>query len=102
MAVEYVRPECVTALPERGEGRNHDLVMVGKSKKAQVTVCVEAKPTSHSERPSAPISGRRNKRRKRSIDGRACLTEYKLSSALYLERRQIVRWIHGEPSDTNS
>ena len=43
MAVEYVRPECVTALPERGEGRNHDLVMVGKSKKAQVTVCVEAK-----------------------------------------------------------
>jgi hypothetical protein len=43
MAVEYVRPECVTAFPERGEGRNHDLVMVGKSKRAQVTVCVEAK-----------------------------------------------------------
>ncbi len=43
MTVEYARPECVTALPKRGEGRNHDLVMVGRSKKTRVTVCVEAK-----------------------------------------------------------
>ena len=36
-------PELVTALPERGEGRNHDLTLVGKTPRESVTICVEAK-----------------------------------------------------------
>jgi len=36
-------PEQVTALPERGEGRNHDLSLVGNTDTEQVTVTVEAK-----------------------------------------------------------
>lgn len=37
------RPEHVTPLPERGEGRNHDLWLVGETSAGKVTVCVEAK-----------------------------------------------------------
>jgi len=37
------RPEYVTPLPERGEGRNHDLWLLGRTPAGQVTVCVEAK-----------------------------------------------------------
>lgn len=36
-------PELVTALPERGEGRNHDLALVGRTPREQVTICIEAK-----------------------------------------------------------
>ena len=36
-------PELVTALPERGEGRNHDLALVGQTPQESVTICVEAK-----------------------------------------------------------
>jgi hypothetical protein len=36
-------PELVTALPERGEGRNHDLALIGQTPRESVTVCVEAK-----------------------------------------------------------
>lgn len=36
-------PELVTRLPERGEGRNHDLWLLGRTNREQVTVCVEAK-----------------------------------------------------------
>lgn len=36
-------PEHVTSLPERGEGRNHDLWLLGQTAAGQVTVCVEAK-----------------------------------------------------------
>lgn len=36
-------PELVTALPERGEGRNHDLALVGQTPRESVTICVEAK-----------------------------------------------------------
>ena len=36
-------PELVTALPERGEGRNHDLALIGKTDSVSVTICVEAK-----------------------------------------------------------
>ena len=36
-------PELVTALPERGEGRNHDLALVGKTPRESVTICIEAK-----------------------------------------------------------
>jgi hypothetical protein len=36
-------PEFVTALPERGEGRNHDLWLRGRSTGGPLTVCVEAK-----------------------------------------------------------
>jgi hypothetical protein len=35
-------PEFVTGLPERGEGRNHDLVLHGQADRP-VTLCVEAK-----------------------------------------------------------
>lgn len=36
-------PEKVTRLPERGEGRNHDLALIGYTDAEQVTVCIEAK-----------------------------------------------------------
>ena len=36
-------PELVTPLPERGEGRNHDLALVGETPREKVTICVEAK-----------------------------------------------------------
>ena len=36
-------PEHVTRLPERGEGRNHDLALLGKTIDGNVTICVEAK-----------------------------------------------------------
>jgi hypothetical protein len=43
--IEFVRgvPEHVTALPIRGEGRNHDLWLLGRTAGETVTVCVEAK-----------------------------------------------------------
>lgn len=37
------RPELVTRLPEPGEGRNHDLWILGKTPLEQVTICIEAK-----------------------------------------------------------
>ena len=36
-------PELVTPLPERGEGRNHDLWILGKTPRESITICVEAK-----------------------------------------------------------
>jgi hypothetical protein len=36
-------PELVTALPERGEGRNHDLALIGTTVDEQVTITIEAK-----------------------------------------------------------
>ena len=36
-------PEKVTSLPERGEGRNHDIVLQGKTSEEFFTVCIEAK-----------------------------------------------------------
>ena len=36
-------PERVTSLPERGEGRNHDLWLLGRTRREQVTICIEAK-----------------------------------------------------------
>lgn len=36
-------PEFVTNLPERGEGRNHDLWLFGKTRNESVTLCIEAK-----------------------------------------------------------
>jgi hypothetical protein len=37
------QPEQVTPLPERGEGRNHDLWLTGSTTHGKLTVCVEAK-----------------------------------------------------------
>jgi len=37
------QPELVTTLPERGEGRNHDLWLRALCLAGSVTVCVEAK-----------------------------------------------------------
>jgi len=36
-------PELVTSLPERGEGRNHDLSLIATTQNEQVTVTIEAK-----------------------------------------------------------
>jgi len=36
-------PELVTPLPERGEGRNHDLALKGQTDKESVTITIEAK-----------------------------------------------------------
>ncbi len=36
-------PELVTPLPERGEGRNHDLALIANINDGQVTVTIEAK-----------------------------------------------------------
>ncbi len=36
-------PEHKTSLPERGESRNHDLWLLGRTKREQVTICIEAK-----------------------------------------------------------
>lgn len=36
-------PEYVTPLPEKGEGRNHDLWLLGRTDQEQVTICIEAK-----------------------------------------------------------
>ena len=36
-------PELVTILPERGNGRNHDLALRGNTDNDSVTICVEAK-----------------------------------------------------------
>lgn len=37
------QPEFVTALPERGEGRNHDLLIKSKIDGEKATICIEAK-----------------------------------------------------------
>ncbi|MDZ4862877.1 MAG: hypothetical protein SGJ01_05455 [Gemmatimonadota bacterium] len=37
------RPEYVTPLPERGEGRHHDLWLRGDGLNGRITVCIEAK-----------------------------------------------------------
>jgi hypothetical protein len=37
------KPEFVTKLPERGEGRNHDLWVRGSASGAPITLCIEAK-----------------------------------------------------------
>src|SRR5712692_4427123 len=36
-------PEFVTSLPVRGEGRNHDLWLLGKTERESITICIEAK-----------------------------------------------------------
>src|SRR6266849_778066 len=36
-------PEYVTPLPERGEGRNHDLLLRGRGGQGEVVISVEAK-----------------------------------------------------------
>jgi len=36
-------PECVTILPVKGEGRNHDLWLIGRTEHDSVTICIEAK-----------------------------------------------------------
>jgi hypothetical protein len=36
-------PELVTTLPERGNGRNHDLALKGNTQNESVTICIEAK-----------------------------------------------------------
>lgn len=36
-------PQKVTPLPERGEGRNHDFCLKGRTTSEQVTICIEAK-----------------------------------------------------------
>jgi hypothetical protein len=36
-------PELITQLPERGEGRNHDLVLLGTGTEGSVLVAIEAK-----------------------------------------------------------
>ena len=36
-------PEQVTSLPERGEGRNHDLALLGSTDDETITVTIEAK-----------------------------------------------------------
>jgi hypothetical protein len=36
-------PECVTSLPVKGEGRNHDLWLMGRTEHDSVTICIEAK-----------------------------------------------------------
>ena len=41
--VEEGYPEHVTPLPVRGEGRNHDLALVGRTSHEKIVVCVEAK-----------------------------------------------------------
>ena len=41
--IEEGCPELVTPLPERGEGRNHDLVLKGIRGGIRTTICVEAK-----------------------------------------------------------
>ena len=43
--IELIRgtPELVTPLPQRGEGRNHDLALVARTARESITICVEAK-----------------------------------------------------------
>src|SRR5690606_9255321 len=41
--IEEARPEHVTALPERGEGRNHDLWARCTASGRPFTLCIEAK-----------------------------------------------------------
>lgn len=36
-------PELVTPLPERGNGRNHDLALIGIADHESITICIEAK-----------------------------------------------------------
>lgn len=43
LTLETGIPELVTTLPERGEGRNHDLWLLGNTPSEQITICVEAK-----------------------------------------------------------
>ena len=43
LAAEQATPELVTGLPERGEGRNHDLWLLAGTAKEKITVCIEAK-----------------------------------------------------------
>ena len=44
-------PERITPLPERGEGRNHDLVLEGRSESVRVVACIEAKADEPFDKP---------------------------------------------------
>lgn len=43
LVLEKGIPEHVTSLPVRGEGRNHDLWLIGETGGQKITICVEAK-----------------------------------------------------------
>lgn len=43
LELEWGAPEYVTPLPERGEGRNHDLILVGSGPRGKVVISIEAK-----------------------------------------------------------
>lgn len=56
------RPEKVTPLPERGEGRNHDLVLYGRVRRRSAVVCIEAKVDEE----FGPLVGQYHKQKSRS------------------------------------
>ena len=63
VVLEQGWPEFETKLPERGEGRNHDLVLLGRGSKGRVLVTVEAK-VDETMGPSIATYWRASKRNK--------------------------------------
>lgn len=73
-------PELVTSLPERGEGRNHDLALVGKTENEQITVCIEAKADESFG--SDTVSEYWNKAKKRRGKGESTRVPERIQSLL--------------------
>ncbi len=65
-------PEFVTRLPERGEGRNHDLWLQARCSAGGLTICVEAEADeSFGNLISDEIKGARERQNTAACSGRS-------------------------------
>ncbi len=75
-------PERVTPLPERGEGRNHDLSLIGHTDDEQITVTIEAKADeSYGNDTIIEYWNKAHKRREKGISTRV---PERISKLLYM------------------
>ncbi len=83
-------PEYVTSLPERGEGRNHDLWIIGRTTQEQVTICIEAK----ADEPfgNETVADYRRSTNKRRESGKSTRVPERISKLLSLVPAGDNRW----------
>ncbi|WP_435051295.1 DUF6946 family protein [Desulfosalsimonas propionicica] len=83
-------PELVTGLPERGEGRNHDLWIIGRTRLEQVTICIEAK----ADEPfgNDTVSGYRNRQCRRREQGEHTKAPERIDALLEMVGGELSNW----------